>query len=244
MIMSRSRTTKEPIATATTIAPIAFEPIPEIVADPASYLEAVKKMVLLIQQMSAPAVGMLSKTKAELGSIATANFDTFEAAEGAFSEAADAAKALSEVFTTVSMRMLIGASAAALEAGYVPSKEAGSRHAIASSDDPVFAAIEAHRKLLKECDQLYGDLDEVEIGRAKKKRMRHSAAELASLQTKYERTRRAETAAGMRMAKTKPTTPAGAGALVAYVRADLEIGVGPEWHLVALATAAKALAGM
>jgi hypothetical protein len=48
------------------------------------------------------------------------------------------------------------------------------------------------------------------------------------------------------MAKIKPCTPAGAGALVAYIRADMEndIGDGPEWHLSALSTAAAALAIM
>jgi hypothetical protein len=67
---------------------------------------------------------------------------------------------------------------------------------------------------------------------------------LAPLRQQYEHTRRAETTAAMRMAKTNPRTPAGAGALVAYARADIEIGDGPEWHLPALATAADALTSM
>ncbi len=67
---------------------------------------------------------------------------------------------------------------------------------------------------------------------------------LAPLRQLYERTRRAETAAGRRMAKTKPTTPAGAVALVDYVRHDIEIGEGPEWHKIALATMAAALSSM
>ncbi len=64
---------------------------------------------------------------------------------------------------------------------------------------------------------------------------------VAPLRQRYERTRRAETAAGRRMAKTKPTTPAGAAALVNYVRHDIEIGEGPGWHKIALATTAAAL---
>ena len=82
---------------------------------------------------------------------------------------------------------------------------------------------------------------------------------VAPLRQRYERTRRAETAAGRRMAETKPTTPAGAAALVNYVGHDLEItpagaaalvdyvghdieiGESPEWHKIALATTAAAL---
>ena len=67
---------------------------------------------------------------------------------------------------------------------------------------------------------------------------------LAPLRQLYERTRRAETAAGRRMAKTKPITPAGAVALVDYVRHDIEIGEGPEWHKIALATTAASLTRM
>jgi hypothetical protein len=67
---------------------------------------------------------------------------------------------------------------------------------------------------------------------------------VAPLRQEFERTCAAEAAAGMRMAKTKPRSPAGAGALVAYARADIEIGTGPEWQLPALATAAAALERM
>ena len=67
---------------------------------------------------------------------------------------------------------------------------------------------------------------------------------LAPLRQRYERTRRAETAAGRRMAETKPSTPAGAVALVDYVRHDIEIGEGPEWHKNALETTAAALTRM
>jgi hypothetical protein len=67
---------------------------------------------------------------------------------------------------------------------------------------------------------------------------------ITPLRQLYERTRRAETAVGRRMAKTKPTTPAGAAALIDYVRRDIEIGEGPESHKIALATTAAALSSM
>jgi hypothetical protein len=46
----------------------------------------------------------------------------------------------------------------------------------------------------------------------------------------------------IRMAKMKPRTPAGAGALVAYVRTDADTEI--EWHMIALDTVAAALASM
>jgi hypothetical protein len=48
----------------------------------------------------------------------------------------------------------------------------------------------------------------------------------------------------MRMARTKPTTPAGAAALIAYTRRDLMDAPVPDWPMVALKTAASALARM
>jgi hypothetical protein len=168
--------------------------------------------------------------------------------------------------------------------------------------DPIFAAIQKHRNLLKEWVRLYEGLEAAE-NKAKKKhghrpcsliawrtyshiggheiedrreeflrlpgidpkkiekeyrdaKARERAAEraqrdwdkragIASLRQQYERALSAEIAAGINMAKIKPRTPAGAGALVAYIRADMENdGNGPEWHLSALSTAAAALAIM
>ncbi len=69
-------------------------------------------------------------------------------------------------------------------------------------------------------------------------------AGIASLRRQYERTYRAEIAASVRMAKTKPSTPAGAGLLVAYtLEDDMEIG-SAQWQWTALATAASALTSM
>jgi hypothetical protein len=60
-----------------------------------------------------------------------------------------------------------------------------------------------------------------------------------------ERTRLAEREAVMRMARTKPVTPAGAAALIDYARRDIDIGesvIG--WPTVALKTVVRALTGM
>ena len=167
--------------------------------------------------------------------------------------------------------------------------------------DPIYAAIEQHRKLIAESDRLYDELQKAEYVAEKKHGRRPSSliawrsysaigaseiddrreeflrqpgadrkqvereygdakdraraavraglewdkrAGIAPLRQLYERTRRAETAAGICMANTKPTTLAGAAALVDYVRHDIEIGEGPEWHKIALATTAATLSSM
>jgi hypothetical protein len=46
------------------------------------------------------------------------------------------------------------------------------------------------------------------------------------------------------MARTKPMTPAGAGALVAYIQRDLEDVALEGWHSAALKTVAASLARM
>ena len=170
--------------------------------------------------------------------------------------------------------------------------------ASAVESDPIYAAIEQHRKFVAESDRLYDELQKAENAAEKQHGRRPSAliawrsyseigaseiddrrdeflrqpgadrkqvereyrdakdraraavraglewdkrTGVAPLRQLYERTRRAETAVGRRMAKTKPATPAGAAALVDYVRHDIEIGEGPEWHKIALATTAAAL---
>jgi len=50
-----------------------------------------------------------------------------------------------------------------------------------------------------------------------------------------------ELKAHMQMAKTAPTTPAGAAALLAYVKADMKIGLEFDWHDKALGTLIDAL---
>jgi hypothetical protein len=82
--------------------------------------------------------------------------------------------------------------------------------------DPVHSAIEIYKRQLAEFNRLDGVLDKL--------------------------ARSEEEAAAERLAKLRPTTPAGAGALVAYVCSDIGEDIDVDWHLVALTTAADALA--
>jgi hypothetical protein len=66
------------------------------------------------------------------------------------------------------------------------------------------------------------------------------------LRKQYEAANRADDKAAMRMARTKPVSPAGAAALLAYLQRDIEKSLGSlaDWHMIALKTAAGALARM
>jgi hypothetical protein len=66
---------------------------------------------------------------------------------------------------------------------------------------------------------------------------------IAPLREQCERAADAERRAAMRMARTKPATPAGAAALIAYTRRDIMAGK-VDWQMVALKTVASALARM
>jgi hypothetical protein len=63
----------------------------------------------------------------------------------------------------------------------------------------------------------------------------------APLREQYERARSNEDRAAMRMARVKPTTPAGAGAMVDHVRRDIKDDLNQNWQKIALKTAADAL---
>jgi hypothetical protein len=64
---------------------------------------------------------------------------------------------------------------------------------------------------------------------------------IAPLREQRENAKAAELAAAERLAATKPTTPAGASALVAYVTADIGEDIDIDWHRAALHTVAEAL---
>jgi hypothetical protein len=66
---------------------------------------------------------------------------------------------------------------------------------------------------------------------------------LASWRREVDQARQAKDASETALATTKPTTPAGAAALISYVLEDME-DYDCEWHQVALATAADALRDM
>lgn len=65
----------------------------------------------------------------------------------------------------------------------------------------------------------------------------------AALRKQFNLARYAEEKAAMRMARTKPTTPAGAAALVEYARRDIVDQI-DNWPIIALKTIATALASM
>jgi len=71
-------------------------------------------------------------------------------------------------------------------------------------------------------------------------------AGIAPLRRQSERAEVAATRAALRMARTKPTTPAGAGALLSYLHRDVGISLGSlaAWHMPAIRTVAIALIRM
>jgi hypothetical protein len=107
--------------------------------------------------------------------------------------------------------------------------------------DPAFALIDVHKARTKEWCRLYDKLDEAEFeaGRTHGKR----PWELIALRGQEERALAAVRKAAMRMARTKPTTLAGAAALISYTRRDIMEGE-VDWQMVALKTAASALTRM
>jgi hypothetical protein len=66
------------------------------------------------------------------------------------------------------------------------------------------------------------------------------------LGTQYEAAKRAWHRAGKRLARTKPTSAAGIGALISYVHRDIEGSLGGvvDWNMLALKTCAAALKRM
>jgi hypothetical protein len=64
---------------------------------------------------------------------------------------------------------------------------------------------------------------------------------IAPLREQFKNAKAAERVAAEHLAITKPSTPAGAGALVAYVSADIKTGASTDWHFVALHTVGEAL---
>jgi hypothetical protein len=94
--------------------------------------------------------------------------------------------------------------------------------------DPIFAAIDAHKAITRQLLRIENKLDKA-----------GDLVGIASLRKQLD----ADQKAIMRVAKTRPTTLAGVGALVAYVRRDM-MGPRPDWKEIALKTVAGALAKM
>jgi hypothetical protein len=145
---------------------------------------------------------------------------------------------------------------------------------VVKARDPIFAAIENHRKLNKALHAIWLAADLAEGRAVEKHGFRPTQlcayrlpAQLRAYRKVYDAEERAarewdkragftairrdvevatpaEQRAAMQMARTKPRTPAGAGALLAYTK-TLMFEVGEMfWHKTALNTIAEALATM
>jgi hypothetical protein len=112
--------------------------------------------------------------------------------------------------------------------------------------DPIFAAISERRKLEKIWCDLYHKLDVAEYKAGKKYGRRPGSSEradkawdrrvgIAAQRQECDRAIKAEHRAGVRFATTKPTTPAGAAAMLVYLKADVKGGA-IDWHEMAFTT--------
>jgi hypothetical protein len=130
------------------------------------------------------------------------------------------------------------------------------RKAPAAANDPVFAAIAEHRALVREYIRCRND-SEAAREQAKKKHgkslegkaLYEAAAEDTKLEyDQFNRAANAERKVAMRMARTAPTTIAGAAALIGHIRNEFKTVSDREdwgdWVPTALKTAASALARM
>ena len=124
--------------------------------------------------------------------------------------------------------------------------------------DPVFAAIAEHKVLIKESNRLEKSYS-IARGKAEKKHgwewnagkplemLDLVVANVDSMYDRLNRADRAERKAAMRMAKTGPTTVAGAAALIAHAWHEIEAGDSEQvedWLTTALKTVAGALIRM
>jgi hypothetical protein len=106
--------------------------------------------------------------------------------------------------------------------------------------DPILAAIADHRRLWKEWNAAIRDFEQVNKVEAETPLFQR---QLEALADQRDRIEKAEHRALNAFSRIKPTTPAGAGALVAYIREDMKTGEAG-WHEGALANVARALATM
>lgn len=106
--------------------------------------------------------------------------------------------------------------------------------------DPIFEAIKVYRSSVRQCNRHYDKLCQAEFN-AREGIAWDKRTGLTVLRKASKRALRDQRSAGMRMARTRPTTPAGLAVLIDYVRRDSVPGK-CDWHSVALKTAAIAAA--
>jgi hypothetical protein len=97
--------------------------------------------------------------------------------------------------------------------------------------DPIFAAIAEREKVVEAANRVYEALSIAEAKGRKKSR----PSKMTGLERRRVTAMDAVDCASMRMAKTRPGTPAGAAALLSYVEADVRWSLA-EWHDAAIST--------
>lgn len=137
------------------------------------------------------------------------------------------------VTTAAALPALAAAAAIPAIASPVPHTVA----AIQAAPDPIFAALAAHRRSVAQYNRLSNRYD-LAGGYAWDKK-----PGLSELEAKIDRASKAETEAAWALTKIKPTTPAGAGALIAFLWRDIQHG-DTKWHSPAFANAIRALRDM
>jgi hypothetical protein len=103
------------------------------------------------------------------------------------------------------------------------------------SDDPIIAAIGEARRLDREWLNLA-----IRLGAAERS---GKSERIAALRAEEKHVEKAADRALIALTNIRPTTVAGAAALIDHVRRDLE-NKADQWHLLALANAATALLAM
>ena len=116
-----------------------------------------------------------------------------------------------------------------------------------TAPDPIFAAIENHKKLDHAWLAFSAELDEKQIGAKKKKKKKKKNGKrtnLVAMRYELERAQAAELNAAWQLAKTAPSTPAGAGAFLSYIAIEMFSAGEMDWHPTAIDTIVKALGAM
>ena len=111
-----------------------------------------------------------------------------------------------------------------------------------TAPDPIFAAIENHKKLDHAWLAFAAELDEKQIGAKKKKKKKKKKngkrTNLVAMRYELERAQAAELNAAWQLAKTAPSTPAGAGAFLSYIAIEMFSAGEMDWHPTAIDTMA------
>lgn len=106
--------------------------------------------------------------------------------------------------------------------------------------DPIHAVIAEHRRLWSECCAASNDFEKAEQLKLETPFFKR---QLEALAAESRRLDKAEDRSLGALSRIRPTTPAGAAALIGYIIEDMKDGDSP-WHQTALANVARALTKM